>query len=271
MESRVVAGLLRFGSHGTRLIGAVAGERIPLYYVCEYPKSGGTWLGQMLAEYLGVDFPQKNRVPIVHPAVVHNHWPYTPGLRRVFYLYRDGRDVMTSLYFHRMRALQAAAGRHPDQAFWERYLGRGFDPDASRRNMARFIEGEVARPRSSRLTWPEHVRQWAFGRPHVVTLTYEQLLADAVSTLERVLPAHTGEPFDRERAAAIVDKFSFKRQTGRRAGTEDRKSFLRKGVAGDWVNHFDRAAGERFDRLAGDLLVELGYADDRRWYHYLPG
>ena len=110
----------------------------------------------------------------------------------------------------------------------------------------------------------------ADGLLDVVTLTYEQLLTDAVGTLERVLPAHTGEPFDRERAAAIVDKFSFKRQTGRRAGTEDRKSFLRKGVAGDWVNHFDRSAGERFDQLAGDLLVELGYADDRRWYHDLP-
>ena len=55
------------------------------------------------------------------------------------------------------------------------------------------------------------------------------------------------------------------RQTGRAPGAEDRGSFIRKGVAGDWVNHFTRETAELFDELAGDALVALGYESDRGW------
>ena len=56
------------------------------------------------------------------------------------------------------------------------------------------------------------------------------------------------------------------RQTGgRKAGEEDRGSFIRKGVAGDWVNHFGPTAARRFDELAGDALVAVGYEEDRDW------
>ena len=34
----------------------------PLYVVNEYPKSGGTWVGQMLSDALDIPFP-RNRLP----------------------------------------------------------------------------------------------------------------------------------------------------------------------------------------------------------------
>jgi hypothetical protein len=55
------------------------------------------------------------------------------------------------------------------------------------------------------------------------------------------------------------------RATGRAPGQEDRTNFIRKGVVGDWVNHFSREAAEVFDWLAGDTLVSLGYEPDRGW------
>lgn len=72
------------------------------------------------------------------------------------------------------------------------------------------------------------------------------------------------------RLAATVHKYSFEQQTGRRAGVEERGAILRKGVAGDWRNHFTRAAGEVFDRHFGETLVRLGYESERRWYEKLP-
>jgi Sulfotransferase domain len=46
---------------------------------------------------------------------------------------------------------------------------------------------------------------------------------------------------------------------GRRAGVEDTASHYRKGVAGDWVNHFTQVHVDAFDERFGGLLERLGY------------
>ena len=43
------------------------------------------------------------------------------------------------------------------------------------------------------------------------------------------------------RRESIVRRNSFARRTWFRFGRESLRSHLRKGVAGDWKNHFDRA------------------------------
>lgn len=266
--SIVRSNLLRFGSHGTRLIGALWGETFPFYYVMEYQKSGGTWLGSLLADYLQIPFPQHSLLPMACSSVVHGHWRYTPNLRRVFYLYRDGRDVLVSLYFYRMRQVRLAQEQGRTDRYdpvYRRLLGRDFDPDDVARHLPRFFEHELRHPTGTRAPWSTHVGEWAFGRPHVVTLSYEALLADAVGTLSRALPKHTGAEVDLERLQASVDKFSFRKQTGRKAGEENRGDFRRKGIAGDWRNHFTREMAELFDRHQGEMLVRLGYEPDRRW------
>ncbi|MCA1847755.1 MAG: sulfotransferase domain-containing protein [Actinobacteria bacterium] len=84
--------------------------------------------------------------------------------------------------------------------------------------------------------------------------------------LRRVVLGLTGERrLGPEEATAIVEEFSFERQAGRRPGEEDRGSFLRKGVVGDWRNYFSPEAREMFDRYAGDELILLGYERDRAW------
>jgi hypothetical protein len=45
-------------------------------------------------------------MPLACQCVIQNHWLYHPGLRRVFYLYRDGRDVVVSHYFFLLRRIQ---------------------------------------------------------------------------------------------------------------------------------------------------------------------
>jgi len=73
------------------------------------------------------------------------------------------------------------------------------------------------------------------------------------------------QPVDRDDLALTVDRFSFQRMTGRKPGTEDKKSFLRKGIAGDWVNHFDREAAEVFHHHAGRSLIAMSYEKDSAW------
>jgi hypothetical protein len=260
--------LRRISSKATRLIGLRWGESFPFWYVCEYPKSGGTWLGHMLADYLDVPFPQSPLLPLGMACVVHNHWPPHARMRRCLYLYRDGRDVMVSYYFYRLR--ECRSGRLPFERAMARRFERVFGPAYAdtdpRRNMARYIELEMSRPRGSRLNWPAHVAAWCFPRrEHVVYLAYEQLLAAPVATLARCLEELGAGPVDVARLRASVERYTFTRMAGRPPGHEDRSAFLRKGIAGDWVNYFTREAAAVFDHYAGDALIRLGYESDRRW------
>jgi hypothetical protein len=52
---------------------------------------------------------------------------------------------------------------------------------------------------------------------------------------------------------------------GRAVGIEDVGSHYRKGVPGDWVNHFGPGHKEYFKARYGDLLISLGYEDDLDW------
>ncbi len=266
-QSRMRVNLERVANRLNHTVAVRYGETFPFWYICEYPKAGGTWLGRMLADYMGIPFPQHTVFPIGCEAMMHNHWGYDKRLRRVFYLYRDGRDVMVSFYFMRMR--RVADPNNPrgniHRKAYEDLFGKGFDPDNIRANLPKFIEHEIHSPRDCRINWPDHIRQWRQPeREHVAYLSYEQLLEDAAGTLTRCLNQH-GVNVDTQRLHESIDRYSFERVTGRKRGQEDAGSFLRKGVAGDWVNHFTKEAGEVFNQHCGNALVELGYESDKNW------
>jgi hypothetical protein len=249
-------------SHLTRRIARRYGDHMPLWYVTEYPKAGGTWLSHMVGHYLAIPFPQHSLFPITFKAVVQNHWKYTPDLKRNFYLVRDGRDSMVSFYFMRMNDIR----RQRDVAdarfkrTYDRLFGPGYDPNDVRRHLPKFIEHEMEHPRGSRLSWTQHVEQWWDpDHPERACLKYEELLQDGVGTLARCFEKLTGEPADRERLAYTVERFSFENMTGRKRGQADNAAFLRKGIAGDWVNHFSPEAEQVFMHYAGSTLRQLGY------------
>jgi len=270
----VVPMWLRAVNRTNSLIVSRWGELFPMYVVSEYPKSGGTWLCRMAADCLQLPFAQHSRLPLALPAVLHNHWKYHSGYRRPFYLYRDGRDIMVSFYFHRMRrvAEQRYAGDHRHKLVYERLFGKGYDPMDIRRHLARFIEREFTHPRDSRLTWRQHVESWydPEHRPHVAYLSYEQLLDRPHETLKRAVEHLSGATVADWRVDMAVEKYSMARQTGRKPGEEDATSFIRKGVAGDWKNHFDREAAQIFRDRAGDTLIRLGYEPDGTWVDRVP-
>jgi hypothetical protein len=74
---------------------------VPLYVVNEFPKSGGTWVGQMLGRALGVPFP-RNRFPMLRSSVMHGHYLDPWGMKNVVVPWRDGRDVMVSWYHQQL-------------------------------------------------------------------------------------------------------------------------------------------------------------------------
>ncbi|MEB3280991.1 MAG: sulfotransferase domain-containing protein [Lyngbya sp.] len=67
-------------------------------------------------------------------------------------------------------------------------------------------------------------------------------------------------------ALNIVYEHDFSRYArGRKPGQEDVKSHNRKGVAGDWKNHFEAEHKQFFKEKYGSLLVQLGYEKNNDW------
>ncbi len=242
---------------------------LPLYVVNEYPKSGGTWVGQMLGRALGVPFP-RNRFPVLRSSIMHGHYLNPWGMKNVVVVWRDGRDVMTSWYHQRLFVHEWR--NHPQVERARRDLAfRDYDDIYA--NLPAFIEYAFTEPRTRRLTWTDpsprftwtdFVRRWR-ARKDAVHVRYEDLHRDAAGELRRILSELTGNSLAPEEAAAIAEEFSFERQSGRKSGEENKKSFLRKGVVGDWRSTFSPQAREVFDRHAGNELVLLGYEKDRSW------
>lgn len=63
----------------------------------------------------------------------------------------------------------------------------------------------------------------------------------------------------------VFDNRFEKLSGGRKRGEDDVKSHFRKGVAGDWRNHFTPKIERAFKDRYGELLVRLGYESNLDW------
>ncbi len=257
---------LRTASHHvTWLLGTRFPKTIPLVFVVGYPKSGTTWVSQLVADYLQLPWPRMSLLPVGCPAVVHGHERVWKSYPKGVFVLRDGRDALVSQYFHLSRPI--APGDHPSLTARQRRTFPAMVNKANvRDNIAGFIERQMTKPNSSRVNWGEHVRSHFEGtNSNVVMLRYEDLLGNGEPALAGAMSQLTSQEADLDRVRDTIKKFSFRQQAGQHAGQEDRSSFLRKGQSGDWANHFTLEAAEIFDHHCGRMLIRTGYERDHSW------
>ncbi len=237
----------------------------PLVFVLGHPKSGTTWMCQLLADYFRLPFPQHSIMPLGCSAVLHSFEAPSKKYGKGVYMVRDGRDTVVSTYFHtRGRLLAGAKNRYYAKLF------EGLDPNAEpSTNIATFLRHLHANPTGgfSKLpSWGQHVDAY-FDKAHenLQIAKYEDLLEDGCGTLGNLVSKMSGCDADPDRVADTINRFSFKKQTGRKQGEENRGSYLRKGEAGDWKNHFSLEAAQLFHQYYGSALIRAGYAEDANW------
>ncbi|MEM7029539.1 MAG: sulfotransferase domain-containing protein [Chloroflexota bacterium] len=236
---------------------------LPLYIVTEHPKSGGTWFGQMLSSALQIPFP-RNQMPRLTTSIMHGHYLYSPGLRNVFCVMRDGRDIAVSYYYHALFENE----RNPAwrvHAMREKFPFQDYDD--IEQNLPVFIEYLLSRKqrfyRPSNFSWTQFVDSWHQRDASIVK--YEDLLNDPAQELKRAIHQVTGQTMPLDHLQTIADTFSFANQAQRASGQENTRSFLRKGIAGDWKTKFSLEARQMFDYYAGDALILMGYEPDHAW------
>jgi hypothetical protein len=124
-------------------------------------------------------------------------------------------------------------------------------------------EGRPEIARHAAIDWLQNVQPIAefsdahAGRLH--GLRYEDMLADPTREALRVF-AFLGVSTEAAVVDAVVRSTSFEAISGRKAGEEDPDSFLRKGVAGDWVERLDARMLKIVEETCGDLMRTYGYA-----------
>lgn len=99
----------------------------------------------------------------------------------------------------------------------------------------------------------------------VKIVRFEDLKANTPSALREVLE-FLGVSTAEDNVQRCLEKNSFERLSGgRQAGDADNSSFYRKGVTGDWADHFSAKNVDVFKRIAGDTLIAAGYERDDSW------
>lgn len=233
------------------------------------PKAGTTWLTRLVCEIPGFvrwtpgsikldshDFRPGDLVPpAMGYTVTKVHTPPTDANIKLIHaanrpylvITRDPRDIAVSwAYYNTLPGRDRVA--HP-QAQSLPVEGR----------IAYYIDNILAGKIEWALEWRRrlHPRLGMFIR-------YEDLLADPFPVMQRAY-AHVGADVSDDWVRAAIDRNAFKKVTGREQGVADAGQFNRKGIAGDWANHFTPEHTAAFKRIAGDALIQLGYEQSHEW------
>ena len=262
-----------------RLVQRAISQRTPAHphrnlLIVGQPKSGSTWLLRMVLEAPGYQkwAPQTVKLGLPHDLRMEDFVPPPVGYtvtkphtmatrenvsvvratgRPFVVLIRDPRDLAVS---------------------WAYYVGlpgrtRWGWPEAVDLTVEDRISFYIERvlPKQSRwgLDWKRAIED-ELPAGQGLMVRYEDMLGDVYAVMRRVFD-HFGVALDDERVRVICEKHAFKKATGRAPGEGDPKSFNRKGIAGDWENHFSPEQKAAFKEQAGERLVELGYASDLDW------
>lgn len=142
---------------------------------------------------------------------------------------RDVRDAAVSSWFH--RSLLGETG-----------------PFADINQFAPAFARDVWAP----MMWLARRSAQRLGPSRYMEVAYEEYKARPETAVERML-RFLGLGAEAEQVRACVSTADFRRQGGREPG-EERASFYRKGIVGDWRNHLSEQAAAETMRVAEEIL-----------------
>lgn len=228
-------------------------------FIASYPKSGVTWLQNLIAGVL-LDTTSPNLtpklvseiVPDVHAKTCYKrifkrmffktHFLPQPNYKKVIHLVRDGRDSLLS-YYHYLK------------------LNKNNGP-----TLEEMIKDEdVLWP----CRWEEHTKQWNKNpyNAEILTIRYEDLLINPEFELRRIAD-FSNMPIQEQRLSQIIHstRIDILRKKVSENGWdydkifgEDSPNFFRKGVSGEYLEEIDQELIEFFNSYSKEMLHLYNY------------
>jgi len=167
-----------------------------------------------------------------------------------FVVIRDLRDTLVSLYFSIKHSHPILSDKNRERRAMVTDLG---------------VEEGLLYVTENLLAGVAQV-QWSWVAAKEELIKYEDLLENDEEILARVLLHQCKFDVDPGRFHEVVQQNRFESWTkGRSRGTEDLGSHERKGIAGDWRNHFTDKIAKSFKNRFASLLVATGYEKGFNW------
>ncbi|WP_320044056.1 sulfotransferase domain-containing protein [uncultured Desulfobacter sp.] len=188
--------------------------------------------------------PQTSGQPVIAAGTKDNAIINQAGLYKKLFpeakficIVRNPKDIAVSSWFHNLRVETNFHERSGgDLAAWAQTIATNWNTCIL--NLSHEFKGA-----DNQLIW----------------VRYEDLLLDAIPTMASVF-TFIGVPTDRAEVEKVIDQNRFnKLAQGREAGNEDRTSFFRKGVSGDYKNHLTPEIWKEVTRDAHEVMRELRY------------
>lgn len=236
----------------------------PTVFHITHHKAGSQWINRLLhllvpdqvvspavecAHYLGAAVVPGKVYPTLY--LTRERFESVPRPRDAhkFVVIRDLRDTLVSLYFslrYSHKILNTTMGTR-------RQVLSELSPEEG---LLHLMESELIR--SAQVQW-----SWLAAGERLYK--YEDLLKDDEAILADVLLRRCRLRVDPGRFREAVAAVRFEAFAGRKRGEENVLSHERKGVAGDWRNHFTGPVVDEFKKRYGSVLIATGYEKDFNW------
>ena len=171
---------------------------------------------------------------------------------RIIANYRDPRDMLVSFYYY-YRDIQNKGNNE-----WGHLLRKLTKEQALNALLTTRLAGGIAHP-ANMANWLNTLLELKRQGIPVLFLTYEDIVQNKIDSIFRIAN-FLGYEVSRQRIQEILTETSFhkKSSTLQKKGLTD-NDLKRKGIVGDWRNHFTQSNIDTFNAVAGKFLIQLGY------------
>nr|AAO64982.1 SULT2 sulfotransferase [Danio rerio] len=244
--------------------------------IITFPKSGTTWMQEIVPLVVSegdltpvLTVPNWDRVPWLeeHRAILlsleqrasprifathFHHQMMNPSYfkikPRVLYVMRNPKDVFISSYhFHEMASFLVSPGTQDEF-------------------MEKFLDGTIMFG-----SWFDHVKSWlnAGEQEHILYLCYEDMISDLKASVEKIA-TFLGKSLSSEVVEKIADHCVFENMKQNKMSNyslvpeefmdQKKSEFLRKGIVGDWKNHFSTAQEQKFNAVYQEKMKDVKFS-----------